>query len=272
LTGSNATTFTGTIRDGAATTRVVKGGSSTLTFGSAQVGSGNNPVPNLNTFTGGFVLRSGTVTLNSTTALGGFDSVTSTNLELQGGTLLLQPGGVGPLATIIGNPAGSGVNVIVNGTSTAIATDNNGGLGGTGVMDQIFQFNDLTIGNSTFASTPSTDNQSIRFVGNISGGNASVFNVTTAIGNTGRSVLELTGVIRNTGSVPFALNKIGTGAVRITGGSNTFSGGINVFAGVIQVAASSGNPLGTGPVTVYPGGILQDPQQCCLAGSAGAGR
>jgi len=268
LLGTNATTFTGTIQDGAGSVRVIKGGSATLTLGGPHASASSNPIPNLNTFTGGFVLRSGQVTLNTPTALG-FASTGSTALELQGGTLLLQPGGNGPgLATIIGHPSTNGLNVVVTGTGTAINTDNNGGLGGNGIFDQVFQFNSLTLGNSTFSSNPSTDQQSLRFVGNVTGGNASVISVATAIGSTGRSVLELSGIIQDTGAVPFALTKAGTGAIRITGGSSTFTGGTNVLAGVLQVAATSGNPLGTGAVVVYPGATLRLSGAGSTAGAA----
>ncbi len=232
---------------------------------------GSNPQSNLNTFTGGFVLRSGNVLLNTPSALGGYASGTPTTLELQGGNLQLFAGGVGPgLATIIGNPNTIGLSVIVNGTSTSIVTDNNGGIGGTGFLDQYFQFGNLTVGNTVFTSTPSTDSQNIRFAGTVTGGNAAVFNVTTAAALAGRSVVELSGVIQDTGSVAFAINKTGTGTVRITGTANTYTGGTNIFTGgAVQVTGTTGTPMGTGMVIVNPGGYLRIAASSSTTGAAG---
>ncbi|MGC3968276.1 MAG: autotransporter-associated beta strand repeat-containing protein [Pirellulales bacterium] len=265
VVGNNSTTFAGAIQDGVGSTRLIKGGAGTLTLGGAV---GSNPLANLNTFTGGVVLRAGQITLNNVFGLGGANGTTPGALELQGGTLLIQPTGVGSgLSTIIGNQSTAGVNVIVNGTSTTITTDNNGL--GTGFQDNYYQFGNLTLGNSTFGATPSTDNESVRFAGTITGGNASVFNVGTAAGSAGRSVVDLTGIIQNNGSVPFAINKSGTGTLRVTSTSNTFSGGVNIMAGAVQVAATSGTPLGSGMVVVNPGGVLRLATTGVTTGTAG---
>ena len=263
--GSNNTTFTGTIQNGTGTVRVIKGGSSTLSF---NQNSANNPIANVNTMTGGFVMRSGNITLNTPYAFGPSGST----LELQGGSILLQPTGFGVgLATIIGSPGATsgGVNVLVNGTSTGFSTDNNG-VFGTGFLDQYFQFNNLTLGNSTFSSNPAVDSQNLRFAGITSGGNAAIFNVLTGAGGAGRSVVELSGTIQNTGAVPFAINKIGTGTVRITGSANTYSGGTNVFTGgAVQVYGTTGTPMGSGLAVVNPGGSLRIAASSSTTGTAG---
>src|SRR5205085_7666573 len=90
--GANSTAFTGTIKDGAGTTRVIKDGSGVLTLGAF---SGNNPLANLNTFTGGIVLRSGGITLDHLFGMGGAGGTTPRTFESQGGTLLLHPTSIG---------------------------------------------------------------------------------------------------------------------------------------------------------------------------------
>ncbi len=68
--------------------------------------------------------------------------------------------------------------------------------------------------------------------------------------------IELTGVISGNG----ALTKLGDGTLRgivITNPANTYSGGTNIVAGDVQVTPTSGTPLGTGPVRVFPEGSLR---------------
>ena len=52
---------------------------------------------------------------------------------------------------------------------------------GIGFLDQYYQFGNLTVGNSTFSATPSTDSQNFRFAGTTTGGNAAIFNVLTSV-------------------------------------------------------------------------------------------
>ena len=264
MVGFNNTTFTGNFFDGAGPVKIVKGGTANLTLSQFTIGVGGNVQANMNTQSG-FVLRSGIITLNTPFALGS----NSSTFEFQGGSLNLNTTGFGPgLATIIGSVGATsgGISVVVNGTSTAINTDNNG-VFGSGFTDQYLQFGNLTLGNSTFGSTPSTDSQNLRFAGNISGGNAAIFNVLTGAGNSGRSVTDLSGVIRDTVSAnAFAVTKAGSGNLRISGTTNTYTGGTNVLAGAIQVTATSGTPLGTGAVIVNPGAILRLADVSSVAG------
>lgn len=68
--------------------------------------------------------------------------------------------------------------------------------------------------------------------------------------------VQLAGVISGTG----ALTKLGDGTLRglvITNPNNTYSGGTNIVAGDVHVWATSGTPLGTGPVRVFPDGTLR---------------
>lgn len=68
--------------------------------------------------------------------------------------------------------------------------------------------------------------------------------------------LELAGVISGTGT----LTKLGDGTLAgliISNTANTYSGGTNIVAGDVQVTATSGTPLGTGPVRVFPDGTLR---------------
>ncbi len=71
----------------------------------------------------------------------------------------------------------------------------------------------------------------------------------------------------------FALTKAGgsaTGVLIISNGAtgaaaNNFTGGVNIMTGALQVTATTGTPLGTGPVIVNPGGMLR------LAGAGSIG-
>lgn len=68
--------------------------------------------------------------------------------------------------------------------------------------------------------------------------------------------LELTGVISGNG----ALTKLGDGTLRgivISNPGNTYSGGTNIVGGDVQVTATTGTPLGTGPVRILPDGTLR---------------
>lgn len=67
---------------------------------------------------------------------------------------------------------------------------------------------------------------------------------------------ELFGVISGAG----ALTKLGDGTLRgivIGNSGNTYSGGTNIVAGDVQVLPTSGTPLGSGPVRVFPDGSLR---------------
>lgn len=78
--------------------------------------------------------------------------------------------------------------------------------------------------------------------------------------------LELTGVISGAG----ALTKLGDGTLRgivISNPSNTYTGGTNIVAGDVQVTATSGTPLGTGPVRVFPDGTLRLASNSSVDGS-----
>jgi autotransporter-associated beta strand protein len=250
MVGANGTTFNGSFQNGTGSVSIIKGGTATLTLDDA---SNANPFSNVNT-QAGFTLRSGQINLNTPTGLGD----NASTLTLQGGLLNLNMTGVGPgLPMVVGTRGATtgGISVVVNGTGTSIATDNNG-VFNTGFTDVYFQFGNLTLGNSWFGAQPSTDTQNLRFAGAITGGNAAVFNVVTP-GN-GRSVVDLSGVIQDTPSANlFALNKQGGGTLRVSSGANTYTGGTNVLAGVLQVSATSGNPLGTGPVIVNPNTALR---------------
>lgn len=78
---------------------------------------------------------------------------------------------------------------------------------------------------------------------------------TNAAGTTG-GALELFGAISGSGT----LTKLGDGTlfgIVINNPSNSYSGGTNIVAGDVQVTATSGTPLGTGPVRVFPEGTLR---------------
>jgi autotransporter-associated beta strand protein len=236
--------------------RIIDGATNKLTFvkngaGNVILGGFSTAAPRAgdNTFTGGTVVNQGILQIFNPLALGGADGTTPGAVTLFGGTLDLRSDGGGLKGTIIlGNPDGNGVNVNLAGPATI-----NVDRFASGNIGNDWQINNLLLSENTLTVTGG-NSYGLRVAGttNIAGSYATIFsNTDMASGN-----LDLAGPIVGAG----ALNKQGGGAVRtatISGSANTYAGGTNVITSALQVTATSGTPLGTGRVNVFPGAILR---------------
>lgn len=95
-------------------------------------------------------------------------------------------------------------------------------------------------------------------------GSQAAFQTSLSDGPSG--AIELFGPISGTG----ALTKLGNGILRgivIANPGNTYSGGTNIVAGDVQVLATSGTPLGSGPIRVFPDGTLRLAANTSIDGS-----
>lgn len=125
-----------------------------------------------------------------------------------------------------------------------------------------FLFNQLNIGGTvTFAGTNSLspiDNGSI--VPQINQNNTSTvtFNAPlklasmTTLGGTGGGTVTIPSLISGTGG----LTKTSQGTLNLTNVSNTYSGGTVISGGTLALGIQANQALGTGPVTLNPGGTI----------------
>lgn len=236
--------------------RILDGPTNELTFvkngaGTVILGGFSTAAPRAgdNTFTGGTVLNQGTLQIQNPLALGGADGTTPGLVTLFGGTLDLRDDGGGVNGTIIlGNPDSNGVDMLIAGPATIrvdrFSSANTGNY---------WQINNLTLSENTLTMA-GANNYGFRVAGTttIAGSYASINSTSDqANGN-----IELAGLITGAG----ALDHYGTAIQRVTtisGSANDYSGGTNVVSGSLQVTATSGTPLGTGRVNVFPGAELR---------------
>ncbi|MEI6872074.1 MAG: hypothetical protein WCL08_07305, partial [Verrucomicrobiota bacterium] len=260
ISGTFSTTFAGLIADGNGVVSLNKSGSSTLTLGAQNVNftnAGNN------IFSGGVTLNQGVLQVNNPFALGGgpvlggqsvplgtpgagFASTGDVNLV--GGQLNLRSNGGGNDGTIIlGNPTTNGVNVNVRGPVTINVDQLTANTGNS------FQIGNLTMTENTL-TVSGGNNYRLRVAGTttLSGAYANFVPNGDISG-----ALELAGSITGSG----ALNRVTTfnqiRLLTISGTSNSYTGGTNVVLGMLQVAGNAGTPLGSGPVKVFPNGVLR---------------
>jgi fibronectin-binding autotransporter adhesin len=194
LLGTQSTTYSGVIGDGATATRLVKKSGNTLTLSAQTPGSvmsGNN------TFTGGVDLYNGTLLVQNPYALGGFNNTTPGTVNLYGGALDLRTNAGGLNGTsIFGNPSTLGLNIVVRNAAT-INVDRIGANAGNAI-----QIGSLSLGNTTLTQT-AANTYRLRVAGTTSiQGSASIFNPTSGAPN----ALELMGNVTD-GGAGFALNK-----------------------------------------------------------------
>ena len=264
IVGQGSTTYSGNIVDGInggnEKTILVRGGGGTLILGPLTA---NNSFAGDNTYTGGTVINSGTLTIQNPYALGGYNNTTPGAVTLNGGTLNFDINTTAVDSNVvIGNPAltNGGININVTNNAAIAVT----GFSTTSGSGSNFIVNNLTIGNQVLTLSGVTATARVKVMG-----------TTTLVGNTATitmataaplGMMELAGVITDGGN-GYAVDKggSGTGVLIISGTANTYSGGTNVFGGAIQVTAISGTPLGTGPVIVDPGAFLR------LAGAGSIG-
>lgn len=258
-----ASTFTGTLNG---SLRLMKAGSGVLTLDGYRA---STPDSGNNTHTGGTTVygvgnTGGLLLDNAPFAFGGANGSTPGPVNLYSGTIDFRYTGNATTFGIAGGTNGQqynnqtirygadgtdGVTLNVRGNSLINVDRGTGGIG----QGNITQVGALNMANATLG---------------VSGGNLYRFRAagpTTIQGaqatfntpSTGPSgMIELTGIVSGTGS----LNKTGDtvlGAVILSNPANSYSGGTNIIGGEVQVTASSGTPLGSGAVKVFPTGTLR---------------
>ncbi len=263
MAGPQSSTFTGTLNG---SLKLMKAGSGVLTIDGYRA---STPDSGNNTFTGGTdiygVGTTGGITLdNAPFGLGGANGSTPGGVNLFSGTLSVLYTGNATTFGIAGGTNGQQYNNLV----VRIGADGTDGLSlnvkGPGLLNvdrsvgaigqgNIMQFGALNLTDTTLTTTGANLYRA-RIAGQttILGAQASI--QTNSDGPSG--ALEFTGQIVGAG----ALNKLGDGSMRgivIAGTNNTYSGGTNVIAGDVQVTATSGTPLASGPVRVFPDGTLR---------------
>lgn len=245
--------------------KLLKAGTGTLTINGY---SASTPDGGLNTHTGGTDIfgynTTGGISLNNTsTGLGGgaggaptinlysgqlglFFSNGTTGVNgtqgMQFNNQVVRIGGDGAAATLnVFGPALLNVNQATPSSSTAFGQGNIMTFGALNLSNTTLQVNGGNLYRAR-AEGPIT----------ILGSQAAI--QTLAAGPSG--ALELTGVISGAGT----LTKLGDGTLSgivISNSGNTYSGGTNIVAGDVQVTVTSGTPLGSGPVRIFPDGTLR---------------
>ena len=246
-----------------------KSGTGTLELGQlnqAFTNSGNN------TFSGGTTVAQGTLRVDNVFGLGGYNGSTPGAVNLYGGILDLRSNGAESDGTIIFGNQSTGLTVNAFGPTT-INTDRvtstfvnqlDGAVGDVNVGNAI-QIVTLNIGQQILTMT-GADSYRLKVSGTTNlNGLYATFSPTSAAPD----VLELAGVIQD-GGAGTGLSKTGTGTLVISGNNtSTYSGGTNILAGALQVTSTSGQPLGTGAVTIAPGAVLRVGGANSLSGTAG---
>jgi autotransporter-associated beta strand protein len=245
--------------------KLLKGGIGTMTINGF---SASTPEAGVNTYTGGTDLfgynQTGGINLNNTTT------------GLGGGA------GGAPVVNLFSGQLGllfSNGTTGVNGTQGMQFNNQVVRLGGDGTPLTLNVFGPalLNVNQATPSSNTAFGQGNIMTVGamnlssatlQVSGGNlyrARAEGPITILGSQAAiqtnsdgpsGALELAGVISGTG----ALTKLGDGTLRgivISNPGNTYSGGTNIVGGDVQVTATTGTPLGTGPVRILPDGTLR---------------
>lgn len=269
-TASGTPTLTfGSIYEGRITgnVRLVKAGLGTLTLGSYNT---INPDAGNNSYTGGTELQSGVLTILNPLNLGGAATPAGAptipgKLELLGGSLRVRiNGGNNNGSIIIGNQDTAGINVDLNASST-IDIGNAGANTGNAI-----QIGDLRLAGATLSIT-AANNYYLKVAGTTTIGDKSADAWTDLVFNTNGpgGALEIAGRLVGDGLIYKRDN--GTGVLRtlVISGTNNgptapgpnaddgFRGNILIAGGAVQITGNSGAPIGTGTVTVLPGGQLR---------------
>jgi fibronectin-binding autotransporter adhesin len=222
-----------TAGNGAATLTVGGTGTGGVTFSGVLADGSGGPLSTNFGQAGTTVLSAANTYTGTTTVAAGTVQITATgsiagNVSVTGGTLRLtdSPGAIPATATV--NVAAGGTLDVGSATAGTAATANLGALTGGG-----------TVTRSIAGATSVT------------------------IGGTGLSG-TFSGTIQN-GSGTLSLVKAGTGTLTLSG-SSSYTGGTTVDASGGAVQVTSGNGLGTGPVTIGQGGT-NDNGELQLAGN-----
>jgi len=228
----------------------------------SQVGTGTTVLTGNNTYTGLTTITSGTLQVGNGGSLGTITGDVSLD---NGGTLVVARTGSFTYGGVI---SGSNGTVLKQNSGTLILTAASTFSGTTEVAPGTAN-NNITLGhadalqNSTVTVRVAdglrfSDASSTYTLGTLLGSGNIALNdtggtvVTLRVGNNNSSLPNsYTGVLSGLGS----LEKIGTGAQRLTG-SNTYSGGTIIRAGTLLVNNSTGSGVGVGAVTVKGGAAL----------------
>ena len=265
VAGSVNSAFNGVI---SGNVRLLKAGTGVLTINGY---SSSSPDSGSNTYTGGTDIYGsnatggGGLTINNATfGLGGAAGGTP-DVNLYGGTLSLQfsNGTTGVNGThgmqfnnmVVrhGADGTDGVTLNVRGPSIInvnVATPSSATAFGQG---NIMQVGAMNLSNTTL-QIQGGNLYRFRAAGPIAIQGSQAAIQTNSDGPNG--IMELYGVVSGAG----ALTKLGDGTMRgfvLNNPGNTYSGGTNIVAGDVQVTATTGTPLGSGPVRIFPDGTLR---------------
>ncbi len=225
LTTGGATTFSGVIEDGTATT------------GMAKVGAGIFTLTGSNTYTGLTTISAGTLQVGN----GATGSVAGDILN--NGALIFNRTGVIP--NYGGNISGSGT-LAKSGASTLTLTGDNTYTGATtisgtgsrlqgGAENAFSAASAHTLGTGTFLDLGGFDQSigSLAGTGRVTNAGVSAATLTTGGNNTSTSY---SGIIQNEVGVT-GLNKVGSGTLTLLG-TNTYTGATTVNSGTLSAAAT----------------------------------
>lgn len=263
MAGPQSSTFTGTLNGNL---KLMKAGSGVLTIDGYRA---STPDSGNNTFTGGTNVygvgtTGGLLIDNAPYAFGGANGSTPGDVNLYSGTLDFRYSGnattfgiaggtnaqqYNNLTVRIGADGTNGVTLNVKGPGLINVNQSTGAIG----QGNIIQVGTLNLTDTTLG-TSGGNLYRFRAAGPTTIQGAQVTINTASTGPSG--IIELTGIVSGAGS----LNKTGDtvlGALVLSNPGNTYSGGTNIISGEVQVTATTGTPLGTGPVRVFPAGTLR---------------
>ena len=239
-TASNTTTLTlnGSNTGDNIIAGVMGNGSAGGNLAVIKSGTGNWTLSNVNTFTGGLTIKSGTLTVaSSSSALGGSGTGAVTLGDTSGtnsASLIVSAASLGTIANPItlATNATSGPLTIGTGGNPPVSITFSGGVTGT---------NNFTIYENGGTGTITFSGGSINNTGTVT--NSGIGTGTTLIS----SVIgtNVSGVTQNSA----------TAALNLTA-NNTYSGSTTVTSGTLFVNNSSGSGTGTGSLSVASAGIL----------------
>ncbi len=225
-----------------------------------------------NTYGGATTLTTGNLQAQDPATNNFIKALSTTQVNLNGGTLQLRANGSGSAQTIITGDGITGNNVVVGANATIDVNQRSANTGGT------IQFNNLSIGAQTLSVTGG-NTYKLQFAGvttlSPTGNSTSIFNPTSApltlgavtgsatAGNVNTLDFDgsaagntITGVIADgAGGGTLALSKTNSSVLNVTN-SNTYSGGTTAVTTVSQGgltytgALASGTPFGAGSVTL----------------------
>ncbi len=255
-----SSTYTGTLNGNL---KLLKAGAGVLTIDGYRA---STPDSGNNTYTGGTdiygVGTTGGITLdNSVFGLGGANGSIPGDVNLYSGTLgLLYSNTTTAINSTHGQHfsnvvvkfgAESTLGLTVNVRGPALINVNQGSVSLTG-QGNIMQVGALNMSNATL-SLSGGNLYRLRVAGTTTIQGSQAAFQTNSDGPSG--MLELAGQITGSGT----LTKLGDGTMRaivISNPTNNYAGGTNIVAGDVQVTATTGTPLGSGPVRVFSFGSL----------------